>query len=201
MPGTEASIRRVSPAPVATQLLGLVLVLAATGAILAGMGRTWWCDAGDSSLWSGDIWSRHNSQHLADPYTITHVLHGIVLYGILWAVLGSRFGPAVRLAAGVAVEAIWEIAENTDTMIERYREVTISLDYYGDSIVNSLGDIVAFVLGYFAAAALPVWVSVAAFVSVDAALVVWIRDSLVLNVVMLLYPLESVKAWQLGGAG
>src|SRR5262245_22437002 len=117
----------------------LAVILAGTALALAAMGRVWWCEAGDTALWSGDIWTRHNSQHLADPYTISHVLHGIALYGALWLLLRRRAGPVVRIAIALAIEVAWELIENTDTMIERYRAVTISLDYYGDSIVNSLG--------------------------------------------------------------
>jgi hypothetical protein len=162
------------------------------------MGRPWWCRAGDAVPWSGDIWSRHNSQHLLDPYTITHVLHGFALYGVLWALLHRFTGPQARAAIGIGIETAWEIIENTDAMIERYRAATISLDYYGDSIANSLGDIAAFVVGYWGAGVLPVWLSALGFFAVDGLLVLWIRDSLLLNVLMLLHPIESVKAWQIG---
>jgi len=150
------------------------------------------------SPWSTDVWSRHNSQHLVDPYTITHVLHGIALYGLLWLFLRGVVTPMGRAAIAVGVETAWEIVENTNAMIERYRVATISLDYYGDSVTNSLGDIGAFVIGYLGATALPVWVSIVGFVVVDGLLVLWICDSLLLNVVMLVHPVESVKAWQLG---
>ena len=102
-----------------------------------------------------------------------------------------------RAAIAIGVETAWEIVENTNTMIERYRVTTISLDYYGDSVTNSLGDIAAFVLGYLGATALPVWLSIVGFIVVDGLLLMWIRDSLLLNVLMLLHPIESVKAWQL----
>jgi hypothetical protein len=177
----------------------LVVLLAAHAAILAVMGRPWWCRAGDAVPWSGDIWSRHNSQHLLDPYTITHVLHGVAIYGILWALLRRFTGPQARAALALAVETAWEIVENTDAMIERYRATTISLDYYGDSVANSLGDILAFVVGYLGAGILPVWVSALGFFVVDGLLVLWIRDSLLLNVLMLLHPIEAVKVWQIAG--
>lgn len=177
----------------------LAALLVVTGAILAAMGRPWWCRAGDRALWSGDVWSRHNSQHLVDPYTITHVLHGIALYGVLWAGFRRRASPPARAAIAVAIETAWEIVENTDAMIERYRAATISLDYYGDSVANSLGDIVAFVVGYLAAGVMPVWLSALGFFAVDALLVFWIRDSLLLNILMLLYPIDAVKVWQMSG--
>jgi hypothetical protein len=183
----------------ARDLVLLAVLLAATAAVLAAMGRPWWCRAGDYAVWSGDVWSRHNSQHLVDPYTITHVLHGIALYGLLWALLRGRVGPRGRAALAIAVETAWEIIENTDAMIERYRTATISLDYYGDSVANSLGDIIGFVFGYLGAGVMPVWLSLLGFVAVDGLLVLWIRDSLLLNVLMLVHPIEAVKAWQMSG--
>jgi hypothetical protein len=177
---------------------GVVAVLALTACALAAMGRPWWCRAGDPALGSLEIWSRHNSQHLVDPYTITHALHGVALYGVLWASVGGIVGPVARAAIALGIETAWEIVENTHAMIERYRAATISLDYYGDSVANSLGDIGGFLAGYLAAGVLPSWVSVVGLFAVDGLLVWWIRDSLLLNVFMLLHPVEAVKAWQLG---
>jgi len=149
--------------------------------------------------WSININSRHNSQHLADPYTLTHAMHGVILYGVLWLTVSGVVGPAARAAIALGIETAWEIVENTSWIIERYRAATISLDYYGDSVTNSLGDIVAFVLGYAAAGAIPVWISVASVVMADVLLVVLIRDGLLLNVIMLIHPIEAVKTWQQGG--
>ena len=114
-------------------------------------------------LYSADIWSMHNSQHLADPYTLTHVLHGVAFYGLLWLIAGTRLSNAWRFVVTLAMETVWEVFENTPYMIDRYRESTISLDYYGDSIVNSLGDIVACGIGYALAATIPTWASVGGF--------------------------------------
>jgi hypothetical protein len=108
-------------------------------------------------------------------------------------------GALTRAGIALGIEVGWEIVENTDAMIERYRATTISLDYYGDSIINSLGDIVSFVLGYAAAGVIPAAASVAAFVVAEVLLVFTIRDSLLLNMLMLVHPIEAVKAWQLGG--
>jgi len=177
----------------------LVLVLGATALVLHAMGRPWWCAAGDLVPWSGDIWSRHNSQHVVDHYSVTHAMHGLLFYGLLWLMLGNVAGTATRAAVALGIETAWEIVENTNAMIERYRAATISLDYYGDSVINSVGDIGSFVLGYVAAAAIPTWVSVASLVAAEALLIVWIRDSLLLNMLMLVHPIEAVKAWQLGG--
>ena len=181
-----------------------VLVLVA--AALRAMGREWWCRAGDISLWSGEVFSRHNSQHLVDPYTFTHVLHGVAFYAVVWAVFrrvasptGRALSPTGRAWIGFGLEAAWEVIENTDAVIERYRAATISLDYYGDSVANSIGDIVSYVVGYAAAAVLPVWVSAVGFFVVDGLLVLWIRDSLLLNVLMLVHPVDAVRRWQSRG--
>ncbi len=190
-------MRRTQPAGL-RNLGAVVLVLAVTACVLAAMGRPWWCGAGDRAPWSLEIWSRHNSQHLVDPYTITHALHGVALYGILWATVGRVAGPVARGAIALGIETLWEIVENTDAMIERYRATTISLDYYGDSVANSLGDIVGFLIGYYAAGVVPSSVSLVSLFAVDGLLIWWIRDSLLLNVIMLLYPVEAVKTWQLG---
>jgi hypothetical protein len=181
--------------------LGAVAVVAGMAAILAAMGRTWWCAAGDTNLWSSEVWSRHNSQHLVDPYTFTHVLHGLVFYALVWLAVGGRVGAVARWWLGFAIEVAWEVLENTDALIERYRGTTVSLDYFGDSVVNSIGDVLAYVAGYWLAGVVPVWASVATFVVVDLALVAWIRDSLVLNVVMLLFPIEALREWQSRGHG
>ena len=173
------------------------LALLSAAIALFAMGRIWWCKCGETFLWSGDIVSTHNSQHLFDPYSFTHVLHGIALYGILWLLLGSRTTPASRAVIGITIESAWEIFENTSFVIERYRETTVSLDYYGDSILNSLSDIVACFGGIIVAMTAPVWASAAIIVIVEVALLIWIRDSLLLNIVMLVLPLDAIKDWQM----
>ena len=173
-------------------------ITAAAAVALKVMGRRLWCDCGTLSPWSWDIWSRHNSQHLLDPYTFTHVSHGVLLYALLWVLFRAR-RPALRMLLALGVEAVWEVAENTNAVIESYRESTISLNYYGDSILNSVADIAAFGLGYAAARRLPGWVSAVGIVAFEVLLVLTIRDSLLLNVVMLIYPVEAIKTWQMGG--
>ena len=166
--------------------------------VLHLMGRRLWCSCGSLSPWSWDIWSSHNSQHLIDPYTFTHVLHGMLYYALLRLLLRSRW-PPLRALLAVMIEVGWEIGENTNAVIAAYREATIALNYYGDSIANSMSDVLAFALGYTVAIRLPVWASVVAFVAVEAALLLTIRDSLILNIVMLLHPFSAIKAWQMGG--
>ncbi len=177
--------------------IGTALVLTALGAAaLLAMGRRLWCACGSLVPWSWNIWSEHNSQHLLDPYTFTHVLHGALFYALLWLLIGRRW-PAARALVALTVEIVWEVVENTDAVIESYRESTISLNYYGDSVLNSLADIAAFLAGYAAAMTLPVAVTAAGFVLTEAVLLLTIRDSLVLNVLMLLHPIEAIKAWQM----
>ena len=163
------------------------------------MGRPLWCDVGDLSPWSSEVHSTHNSQHLADPYTLTHMLHGIAFYWLLWMLTGSRLAVGPRFVVALALEASWEIFENTDFVIERYRTATISLEYFGDSVINSAGDIAACAAGYVAAMLLPVWGSTAAFIAIEALLLLWIRDSLLLNILMLVAPIDAIKNWQAGG--
>jgi len=174
------------------------LLVAATTALHL-MGQPWWCTQGDLLPWASDINSAHNSQHLVDAYTLTHALHGFAFYAILWAVAGAKLAQPHRFIIAMAAEASWEVFENTEFVINRYREATISLDYLGDSVVNSLGDIAAAAVGYGVAMVVPVGASVAAFAGVEILLLLWIRDSLLLNIIMLVWPLESIKAWQMGG--
>ena len=179
--------------------VALTVVLVAAALVLHAMGRPWWCRTGDLVPWSLQVQSRHNSQHLVDAYSVTHAMHGLLFYWGLWLILGRVAGATTRAAIALGIETTWEIVENTNAMIERYRAATISLDYYGDSVINSVADIVCFVLGYVAAGAIPAWLSVAGFVAAEAVLLAWIRDSLLLNMLMLVHPIEGVKAWQLGG--
>ncbi len=175
-----------------------LLVLAVSLTItLALMGRVWWCEVGDLWPWSWDVWSCHNSQHLMDPYSLSHIQHGIGLYIVLTALLSRYVSIDLRVLIVALVEAGWEVVENTSWMIERYREVTISLDYYGDSIINSLGDFGFCTLGVLVARRLPWWASLGLFVMLELISIWWIRDSLLLNILMLAYPLDAIRQWQM----
>ena len=174
------------------------LIFAISAVVLTAMGRVWWCASGDWVPWSFDVWSSHNSQHLFDPYTFSHVLHGVIFFGVLY-LLRSRVTLSWRAVIAALIEATWEITENTQMIIDRYRESTVSLDYNGDSVLNSMADIASCLAGFALAASIPWFGSVAFFIIVELVLLWWIRDNLTLNVIMLVYPLDVIKAWQSGG--
>jgi hypothetical protein len=165
--------------------LAMAAIVAAAICQLRHQGRLWWCVCGQFVPWSGDVWSPHNSQHLFDPYSFTHLLHGVVLCGLLtWAF--PRLPPLWRLCVAVGIEALWEVFENSDFTIHRYRKLTIALNYQGDTIANSLGDILSCCLGWALARRLGFWGSVAFFFGMELVLILWIGDDLFLNVVRLI---------------
>jgi hypothetical protein len=178
-------------------VIGITLFMLAAAIAEFWMGRQLWGISGTAGLWSGDIWSSHNSQFLADPYSFTHITHGILFYGLLSFFLKTLPVPA-RLLVAVGMESSWEVLENTNRVIERYRAATISLNYYGDSIVNSMGDIIACILGFVIASRLPRRVTIFAAIVLEILLVIWTRDNLALNVIMLIHPSRAVRLWQLG---
>ena len=174
-------------------------IAAAAGLALYLMGHPLICKCGTVKLWHFDVMSAENSQHLIDWYTPSHIIHGFLFYFALW--LLSRVVPlsfATRLILAVAIEATWEVVENTDFVINHYREMTISLDYYGDSVINSVADILFMVLGFFMASRLPVWLTVVIAVGLELFVGAMIRDNLTLNVLMFVWPLDAVLNWQQG---
>ncbi len=173
--------------------MGIIAVAAGT---LLWMGRVPVCKCGVVRIWSGDIFSNENSQQFFDPYTFTHLIHGALLYGLMWLFF-RRQSASTRLIWAVAIESGWEIFENTDYVINRYREATISLDYYGDSVLNSVTDVLSMIAGFVLAARLPVGVTALGAIGLDLTLLLLIRDSLALNIIMLIYPLEAIRQWQL----
>lgn len=173
-------------------------MLGAAAFELRAQGRLWLCDCGHVRVWVGNAWSAETSQQLFDPYSFTHVLHGLAFCGLL-ALLLPRVNWRWRFVLAVAAESLWEIIENTDFVIRRYREATAALGYTGDTILNSLGDVTACALGFLIARRLG-WVrSAIIFAATELFLLFWIRDSLTLNIILLLYPSEKLRAWQQSG--
>ncbi|MEZ0172002.1 DUF2585 domain-containing protein [Microvirga sp. TS319] len=184
------------PAAVAALAVGLVAV---TAAILLAMGRTPICKCGYVELWHGVVRDSGNSQHLTDWYTPSHVIHGFLFYFGTWLIgrlRGKRLPLGVAFLLALGLEAAWEIVENTNMVIDRYRATNIALDYYGDSVINSLSDISFMALGFFLARTFPVWLTVAAAVLMELFVGYWIRDNLALNIIMLIYPVEAINRWQ-----
>ena len=172
--------------------IGLLMVV-----LLYSQGRIWWCKLGDFAIYVNEAWnSSHTSQHFLDPYTFTHILHGVMFFWLAGLIF-SRLSHAWRFFIAVFTEAAWEVLENTNYVVEKYRENTASLDYFGDSIFNSLGDLAACAIGFWIALRLGWWKSLVFFLVTEIILLLWIRDGLLLNILMLIYPLDSVKQWQM----
>lgn len=192
---TERVTARLShPAGVAGAI-GIVLLVQVAGLKLEG--RLWWCECGRAFLWTSDAWGPHTSQHLADPYSLTHSLHGFLFCWVLaWLWPRLSFGQAAF--AATIIEAIWELIENSAFVIDRYRTATAALGYVGDTIANSLGDSLFCLAGFALAWRIGGRWSAALFVAVEVVLLVTIRDNLTLNVLMLLMPLDTIRDWQMG---
>ena len=178
-----------------------VLVVAVTILILKVMGRPFISNSGTVKLWHAEVVSSENSQHLSDWYSFTHIVHGFLLFFLLWLI--SKKIPQIRkfsvgFVIAVVMESIWEVIENTDFIINRYREATIALDYFGDSIINSTADILFMSLGFMMASRLSVLASVSFVAGSELLLAIVIRDNLALNILMLIYPIDAIKEWQIG---
>ena len=177
--------------------VAIVILLVLTALQLRSQGRLWLCSCGALYFWVGDIQSAHNSQHLFDPYSLTHLLHGLAFFWFLTLAAG-RFSKELQVGLTVLMESAWEVAENSRFIIERYREATIALGYEGDTIVNSVADIAICTGGFVLGGYLGLRRSVVLFAATEVVLAFWIRDGLLLNIVMLIHPFEAIKSWQMG---
>jgi hypothetical protein len=172
------------------------LTLVLTAGIELGMGRSPLGPDGKFGFWESSIWSSENSQRLADPYSFSHIVHGIAFYAMFW-LLARKLPLQQRFLIALGLEAGWEILENSPLIINRYRETTISLGYVGDSVLNSLSDIVMMALGFLFAWRMPIRLSVLAVIVMEVGCALWIRDNLTLNIIMLIHPVDAIKHWQM----
>ncbi|MCV9906154.1 MULTISPECIES: DUF2585 domain-containing protein [Ochrobactrum] len=194
-----SSIAQASTSKTQRWGLGALIVLAILAIQASWLyldGRIPMCECGTIKLWSGSLMSE-NSQHIADWYTLSHIIHGFLFYWLL-SVIAPKAPLGLRLAMAVGVEAVWELVENSNFIIERYRANTSSVDYFGDSIVNSVSDTIAALIGFLLAAKLPTKITVALALFFEVLALIIIRDNLTLNVIMLLHPFEFIKQWQTG---
>ena len=176
--------------------LAIALILTITALVERWEGRSSWCGCGRHFLWVGDICSSLNSQTFLDPYSFTHVVHGFLFCGLVaWCI--PRLSHSWRLCLTIFLEALWEIFENSQFVIQRYRQETASLGYLGDTVANSLGDILSCAVGFIIASRLGFRRTLVVLVATEVVLLIWIKDSLFLEVLMLIHPVGAIKDWQM----
>ena len=178
-------------------ITGLLVFLIIMTVYLNAQGRLWFSASGDVLLWVGDAFSNENSQQLFDPYSFSHFLHGVIFFFILKYAF-RNFSLESRFVASVMMEGCWEMLENSAIIINRYRDATAALGYNGDTIYNSYGDLLSCSIGFFVARYVGLKWSILLFIAIELICLFWIKDNLTLNVIMLIYPIEGIKDWQLG---
>jgi hypothetical protein len=176
-------------------ILGCVIAIGLAASFELMMGRLPLGPDGKFGWWEGNVWSSEQSQRFADPYSFTHIVHGFLFYLLLW-MAARRLPIRYRFLGAVILEACWEVLENSPLVINRYREATISLGYVGDSVLNSMSDILMMTVGFLVATRLRVWTSVIVVLVIEVGLLFWVRDNLTLNIIMLIHPIDAIKAWQ-----
>ena len=190
--GQQVSVKSALTKPI----VAIVLLLPLMALALWAEGRLFSCSCGTFAFWVGDTCSSQNSQQFFDPYSFTHILHGILLFWLV-ALVFNNLTPAWQLAVAAILEALWEVLENTNFVIDRYRAQTAALGYTGDTIINSVGDLLCAIVGFLIARRLGWFRSLIAFLLVELILFFWIRDSLLLQILMLIYPVNALKLWQM----
>lgn len=193
-----SSVTLATAIPLRTYVLLAAAIVTMQALALLAMGQPPICECGYVSLWQGAVSSPENSQQLSDWYTYSHVIHGFGFYLLLWLV-APRSPVGMRFVAAVALEAGWELFENTPFIINRYRESALAQGYFGDSIVNSVSDSLAAALGFLMARKLPDWIILALVVAMELLALFMIRDNLTLNILQLIAPSEAISRWQFGG--
>lgn len=196
---SNESIRSKSMITVCYALAAMALLIVLQVVVLRWQGRVWWCACHGWAIWVGDTWSSHNSQHVLDPYTFSHILHGVIFCGLTWLCM-RKVSVVWAFVVSVALEVSWEILENSTFIINRYREATAALGYTGDSIVNSVSDVACCATGFVIARYLGLRLSLLVLAVTEIVMAIIYRDNLTLNVLMLLCPIEAVKQWQIGVA-
>lgn len=179
-------------------ILSMVVIFALVGIIEWLSGRTLLGPDGKFGWWDNNTWGDENSQRVADAYSFSHIIHGILFYAFLWLV-ARKLPVKYRFLGALIIEAGWELLENSPLVINRYREATIALGYVGDSVLNSVSDVAMAAIGFCVARFYKIWISIVIIIVFEVGCLFWIRDNLTLNVLMLVYPVESVKIWQSEG--
>jgi len=196
--GEQADIKAADRKPFWFYVVLAALVIVVVAIIQRAMGRLWISKSGSILLWVGEANGPENSQQISDWYTFSHIIHGFLFYGVCRLIGRGKWPLGLCLLISVFIEGTWEVIENTSWVINHYRSQTMSVDYYGDSILNSAFDSVWCITGFLLAWRLPVWVSVVLCVAMEVIVACIIRDNLTLNVLMFIYPFDFIKQWQTG---